>query len=70
MSLSKNWPISESEYVLSETALHEFIDAANSCRPISYFATTAIEAHNTAVFALVDLRIAAEKYYEAAGFRE
>ena len=45
-------------------------EAAMSDRPIAKGANAVIRGHNTATFALVALRVVAEKYYEAAGFRE
>ena len=45
-------------------------EVARSGRALAPLAADAIRAHNIATCAVVELRGVAEKYYEAAGFRE
>lgn len=67
-----NWPVSDSEHILKpweaeQVVRHVITGQCND--PKCRFAMLA-NNHNAAVYALVELRCVAEKYYEAAGFRD
>lgn len=55
---------------MSFSLAFEAIEKSKSDRPIAHVAKAALQAHNTATVAALDLRVVAERYYTTAGFRE
>jgi len=71
MSQFKNWPISNSEYIMpAEVAdiVHQHVMSGTCSLRCIYYQR--YRQDNAALSALLQLRLLAERYYEAAGFRQ
>lgn len=71
MTKGKPWPKSDSEYIISDDQFNNCLSASHSRMVfVADAASHIIRQHAIAQTALIDLLAVAERYYEAAGFRQ